>query len=70
MSYEIVCPDGLVRHLPFINAEDATADARTYTLRGCELLSDAATVRAMLGVTTRCHGGRHTPRTCQERGYS
>lgn len=30
-GYEIVCPDGRVRHYPYHNEGDAESDARTYT---------------------------------------
>lgn len=33
IGYEIVCPDGRVRHFPYHNEGDATCDAECYTER-------------------------------------
>lgn len=34
-GYEIVCPDGVVRHFPYHNEGDADCDAKSYATRGC-----------------------------------
>lgn len=34
-AWEVVCPDGLVRHLPYINRGDALCDAEVYSDEGC-----------------------------------
>lgn len=70
MSFEIVCPDGQVRHLPHTQEDDARFDALCCTRRCCDIYGDAAGVRAALEVTTPCPGGKHTVRPCRERGLS
>lgn len=34
-AWEVVCPDGLVRHLPYINRGDALCDAEVNSGEGC-----------------------------------
>lgn len=34
-AWEVVCPDGLVRHLLYINRGDALCDAEVYSEEGC-----------------------------------
>lgn len=34
-GWEIVCPDGIVRHNPYHNFDDAEFDAASYTERKC-----------------------------------
>lgn len=50
VAWEIVCPDGGVRHMPYTNEEDAAFDADLCTEEGCQLYPDT------LG---GCPGGEH-----------
>lgn len=34
-GWEVVCPDGKVRHFPYHNQGDAACDADVYSSRGC-----------------------------------
>lgn len=34
-GWEVVCPDGKVRHFPYHNYGDATCDAEVYSSKGC-----------------------------------
>ena len=35
VGWEVVCPDGVVRHYPYHNEGDARCDAEVLTRRGC-----------------------------------
>lgn len=37
MIWQVVCPDGFVRHYPYNNYDDATFDAAVYDRLGCRL---------------------------------
>ncbi len=39
-GYEIVCPDGRVRHYPYHNEGDADCDARVHSERVCRTFHD------------------------------
>jgi hypothetical protein len=62
MMFEIVCPDGVVRHLPYHQRSDAVFDARVCTTRsnhdanGCNLYPQDPPQ------DPPCPGGTHTVR--------
>jgi hypothetical protein len=39
-SWQIVCPDGRVRHYPYRNRDDALADAHVCDHRGCQFYAE------------------------------
>lgn len=55
-GWEIVCPDGKVRHYPYHNEGDAECDAAVFTESVCD---DLDAVFAALGP---CPNGTHTHR--------
>lgn len=58
-GYEIVCPDGRVRHYPYTNEDDARADARIYTRKRCRLYPEPSPLEL---AQPPCTGGEHAVR--------
>ena len=56
---EIVCPDGRVRHFPYTNAEDASADADLCASRGCRFYATPSDLETS---QPPCPGGLHRTR--------
>lgn len=56
-GWQIVCPDGHVRHFPYHNRGDAECDASLVENRGCE---DAVSGYRQGEPLPPCPGGRHT----------
>jgi hypothetical protein len=58
-GWEVVCPDGRVRHYPFHNEDDAQAAADRAALRGCRPSPDPSDL-----VTSQppCPNGSHEVR--------
>ena len=59
VGWEIVCPDGSVRHHPYHNEGDARSDARTCSRRDCEADDELNPVAARL---PPCPQGVHSVR--------
>lgn len=60
-AWEVVCPDCLVRHLPYVNRGDALCDAEVYSDEGCR---GRSTRRNLLQQQhPACPEGKH--RVCQ-----
>lgn len=61
-GYEVVCPDGLIRHYPYHNRGDAEAHARKasdpkwFAKRGCRLAPNPAKLELSM---PPCSGGHH-----------
>lgn len=61
----VVCPDGLVRHLPYHNLGDAESHARRasdpewFAKRGCRLAPKPSILENAM---TPCPGGKHDVR--------
>ena len=60
--FEIVCPDGFVRHFSYANRSDAESDARLAADRSCRFHSKPNRLEEAFGA---CPGGVHSVR---ERG--
>lgn len=58
-TWEIVCPDGRVRHLPYANKGDADCDAEVCDERGCQLYPEPTDLERRL---PPCEGKAHTVR--------
>ncbi len=56
-GWEVVCPDGRVRHYPYFNEGDARCDADVLARRGCEIDPD------WWEKLPACPGGDHAVRT-------
>lgn len=59
-GFEVVCPDGHVRHFPYTNKGDALCDAVHYTERGC-----AHWKKGVRALDPSCPQGVHTIRPIQ-----
>lgn len=57
--WQIVCPDGLVRHFPYVNDTAARYDANARTEHGCRL---SAKMNKLEAAHPPCPGGEHTIR--------
>lgn len=55
-GWEIVCPDGKVRHYPYINFEDAEFDAKTAASGKCQFYPTPGALEVQHGP---CPGGPH-----------
>ena len=58
-GFELVCPDGLVRHFPYVNQLDAESDARFAQHRGCRFYDTPSRLEREAGP---CPGGEHAVR--------
>lgn len=58
-SFEIVCPDGLVRHFAYLHREDAEADAKLASERSCRFYPTRSSLEERHG---DCPGGEHSVR--------
>jgi hypothetical protein len=56
-GWEVICPDGRVRHWPYLSRTDAEADGRIFTAGGCRAHRKAAALEA---TQPPCPGGAHT----------
>jgi hypothetical protein len=62
-GFEVVCPDGHVRHYPYHNEGDAKCDAEVFSERGCSWPSARSGSRGSIhGQKPACPGGTHTVR--------
>lgn len=59
MAWEIVCPDGLVRHYPYGNQEDAEFDAQLCDQKGCRLYPESSPLERL---SSPCSGEPHSVR--------
>jgi len=59
MNWEIVCPDGRVRHLPYVNRGDAEADAELCDERRCRLYAEPEPLEL---AAPPCQGAPHRVR--------
>jgi len=57
--FEIVCPDGFVRHFPYLNEQDAQSDARIASESRCQFFERVNRLEEALGA---CRGGLHSVR--------
>jgi len=57
--FEIVCPDGLVRHFPYQHEGDATSDAAVAETKRCQFYPKPNRLEEAFGA---CPGGRHLVR--------
>lgn len=68
-GFEVVCPDGRVRHYPYHNEGDAQCDAEVFTERKCQLYPEPSPLELE---QTPCPEGVHTVRAitmaCPEHG--
>lgn len=63
-QWEVVCPDGLLRHFPYINEGDARHDAKLMTeRRRCNFYPKPSVLETQLGP---CPLGEHVARRVQE----
>ncbi len=58
-TWQIVCPDGHVRHAPYHDEAEARGDAAVFTATGCRLFGSASSARDNL---PPCGGGMHEVR--------
>ena len=58
-DFEIVCPDGKVRHYPYLHEGDAEADARHAGERRCQFYAEPNHLEKLHG---SCPGGAHRVR--------
>lgn len=58
-GWEIVCPDGRVRHYPFHNHGDAACDAESYSDEGCGV---GYPLSPLERAQPSCPGGNHDVR--------
>lgn len=56
LSWEVVCPDGIVRKHGYRNHGDAECDARVFTRRGCALHAGPEELPGCPGGTHRVRG--------------
>ena len=61
--FEIVCPDGFVRHFSYTDAEDAVSDAKVASESRCQFFPQPNRLELSLGA---CSGGTHTVRKRSE----
>ena len=64
-GWEIVCPDGRVRHYPFHGKGDADADAEEMLSRCCQVWKQPSELKIS---QPPCPEGRHTVRAVNVRG--
>lgn len=57
--FEIVCPDGFVRHYPYADEGDAQSDARHASERSCQFYDKPSRLEEAFG---KCRGGTHRVR--------
>lgn len=57
--FEIVCPDGLVRHFAYMNQGDAEADAKLASDKSCRFYETKSSLEELHG---DCPGGQHSVR--------
>lgn len=57
--FEIVCPDGRVRHFPYMHEGDAEADAKHATEKNCRFYDKKSSLEEQHG---DCPGGVHSVR--------
>jgi hypothetical protein len=55
-AWELVCPDGGVRHFPYANKDDADYDATLCAEEGCQIFPESYCLEAL---RPRCVGGPH-----------
>lgn len=58
-GWEVVCPDGIVRHYPYHNKDDAEAEARYFTDTKCQRFKKKSPLEKQ---HPPCPGGEHTVR--------
>jgi hypothetical protein len=58
-GWEVVCADGGVRHLPYLNRGDAEVDGRVFSTRGCRAYPKPS---ALEQSQPPCPGGDHQVR--------
>ncbi len=58
-GWEVICPDGHVRHWPYVSRADAEADGRIFAAGACRSHRKAP---ALEGGRPPCPGGAHTVR--------
>lgn len=63
--FEIVCPDGLVRHFPYAHRADAESDAAHATSKGCRFFEKPNRLEQAFG---ECPAGSHTVREREDGG--
>ena len=56
MSWEIVCPDGGVRHFPYADKNDAEYDATLCAEEGCHIFPESQWLEPR---RPQCAGGQH-----------
>lgn len=56
ITWEIVCPDGGVRHFPYSSKDDAKYDATLCTAEGCQIFPESQWLQ---GAQPPCSGGPH-----------
>lgn len=56
VAWEIVCPDGGVRHFPYSSKDDAEYDASLCIEEGCQIFPESY---ALGGMRPPCAGGSH-----------
>lgn len=59
-GWEVVCPDGCVRHFPYHNLGDAECDAEVFAEGRCELGLESRSSEAN---RSACPQGRHAVRS-------
>lgn len=65
--FEIVCPDGFVRHFSYTNREDAESDAKFASESSCQFQKQQSRLELAFG---SCGGGVHTVRKRDSEGGS
>lgn len=58
-AYELVCPDGAVRHFRYYSAVDAESDAALAEQQGCRFYAKPSRLERAFGP---CPGGAHSVR--------
>lgn len=56
VAWELVCPDGGVRHFPYSNKDDAEYDATLCTEEGCQIFPESQSLEP---TRPACVGGEH-----------
>ncbi len=58
-GWEVICPDGCVRHWPYVDRDGAETEARIFSAGACGSYRKATALETNL---PRCPGGSHSVR--------